>query len=77
MALEYYAKALEIRIAALGEKHPVVAVTYRNMGLVYEKKSDKSTALSYYRKALAINKEMLGDGHPETIYSKEGVDRCS
>ena len=77
LALEYHAKALEISIAALGEKHPSVAITYRNMGLVYEKKNDKITALTYFRKALAIIKEMLGDSHPDTINSVNDVDRCS
>ena len=35
-ALEFYEKALKIRLKKLGEDHPDVAQTYNNMANVYE-----------------------------------------
>ena len=38
-ALEFYEKALKIRLKKLGEDHPDVAQTYNNMANVYENQS--------------------------------------
>ena len=42
-ALEYYNKSLAIRLNALGEKHPDVADSYNNIGMVYHAKGDYDT----------------------------------
>ena len=39
-ALEYYAKALAIQLATLGENHPSTATTYGNMGSTYDSKGE-------------------------------------
>ena len=63
LALEYYAKALEIRIAALGEKHSSVGDTYKNMGILHENNGEYSKALSCYEKVYPIRLESLGEHH--------------
>ena len=66
LALEYYAKALEISIAALGEKHPSVGNTYGNMGILHENNGEYSKALSCYEKVYPIRLESLGEDHSST-----------
>ena len=43
----YYGKALQIRRAALGEKHPRVGGAYNNMGNVYNSQGKYDEALEY------------------------------
>jgi pentatricopeptide repeat protein len=64
--LEYYEKALAIRLEALGANHPDVATTYNNMASVYGNEGDYAKALELYVKALAIWLEAPGDNHPNT-----------
>ena len=66
LALEYYANALEIKIAALGEKHPDVGDTYKNMGILHENNGEYSKALSCYEKVYSIRLESLGEDHSKT-----------
>jgi hypothetical protein len=35
LALEYYGKALEVRLAKLGDAHPDVAAMYNNIAVVH------------------------------------------
>ena len=37
-ALQMHEKALQIKLATLGEQHPDTAITYNNMGYIYDKK---------------------------------------
>ena len=53
-ALDYYNKALTIRINKLGEDHPDVATTYNNIANVYDSQGKYEEALDYYNKALTI-----------------------
>ena len=66
LALEYYAKALEIIIAALGEKHPSIGDTLENIGLVHISRGDYSAALLLFEKTLEIRLRFLGESHSQT-----------
>ena len=63
LALEYYAKALEISIAAVGEQHSDVGTTYNNMAAVYQDQGKLDLALEYYAKALEIYSAAVGEQH--------------
>ena len=73
-ALEYYNRVSKIDELVLDENHPNLAITYNNIGLVYELKGDYATALQYYDKARKIYEQVLGENHPElaTTYSNIG-----
>ena len=53
--------ALEIYIAAYGEKHPDVGQTYYNMGEVYQNQGKYDLALEYYGKALDVKTSLFCD----------------
>jgi len=57
-ALEYFQKALEIRVK-LGDKRGI-ATQSNNIGMIYKDRGDLDKALEYYQKALEIGEE-LGD----------------
>ncbi len=52
-ALEAFLKALEIRRAALGERHPQVAASYNNIAEVYSDQGEHAKALEAYNHAIA------------------------
>ncbi len=62
-AIEYYNKALSIRLKTLGPEHPYVATVYENLAEAYEKKGDKKKAEEYRKKARGINVEDIGDAY--------------
>ena len=47
-ALEYYQRALKIKLAVYGKEHPGTATTLNNIGSVYYAKGDHVQALEYY-----------------------------
>jgi tetratricopeptide (TPR) repeat protein len=53
-AIAYHNKALELRKALYGEKHPDVATSYNNLGMAYQNKGDLDRAISYLGDALRI-----------------------
>ena len=63
-ALEYCNRVSKIDERVLGENHPDLAITYNNIGTVYNSKGDYDTALQYYDKALKIRERVLGENHP-------------
>merc|ERR1711965_499905 len=63
-SLEYYNKALEIKLKKLGNDHPGVATTYNNMAGVYDSQGKYDEALKYHNKSLVINLKKLGNDHP-------------
>jgi len=73
-ALEYHEKSLRIRLSVLGKNHPDVAVSYNNIGVVYNDMGDSSKALEHYEKSLRINLSVLGENNPAvaTSYSNIG-----
>jgi hypothetical protein len=72
-ALEYYEKALAIKLQALGPDHPSLAVTYSNMALVYQKQGDYARSLEYNEKALAIRLPALGPEHKSVLQSQARI----
>ena len=64
-ALSYYEKALEIRQKTLPPNHPDLAISYNNIGSVYDKMGEYSKALSSYEKALEIRQKTLPPNHPD------------
>ena len=74
-AMEYYEKALAIRLHILGEDHPDVAACYGNIGLVLGKKGDHDKALEHHEKALAIYLQTFGEDYPyvATCYNNIGL----
>ena len=73
-ALMYHLKALGIREKAFGTSHPDTALSYYNIGIIYDDQSDYSTAYDYYKKALDIFEITLGSDHPNTKRVKEYLE---
>ena len=57
----------------LGVKNKKVAVTYNNIGGVYEEQSNYELALEYYQKSLRIKEELLGGNHEELALSYNNI----
>ena len=68
-ALEFYNKALAIRLKVLGENHPDTATSYNNIGIVYDSQGNYAKALEYHNKALEIRLNVLGENHHYTATS--------
>lgn len=62
-ALDYHKKALEIRQRCLHPKHPNLATSYNNIGLIYDQFGEFQTALIYYEKTMAIYRDSLPPNH--------------
>lgn len=63
-SLPYYHEALKIQLSLVGEIHPSVAKSYRNIGCAYRGKK-RFSELEYLRKALNTNIKLYGENHPE------------
>lgn len=52
-----------------------IALSYNNIGLVYEKQGDYAKSLDYFFKTLAIDEKILGTEHPSTatVYNNIGA----
>ncbi|CAF4403293.1 unnamed protein product, partial [Rotaria sordida] len=64
-ALSSYEQSLEIDKIALPPNHPELAISYNNIGLVYNNMGEYSKALSSYEQSLEIDKIALPPNHPE------------
>ena len=53
-ALGQHEKALEIRTRVFGSEHPDVAISYKNIGIVYHHQGNVVEATEMYTKALAV-----------------------
>jgi serine/threonine-protein kinase len=62
-AIAYYQRALKIRLAALGPKHPEVIETYDRLGRAYGRKGEDAIAREYLERAIALYEEILGPDH--------------
>ena len=72
-ALEFHAKALNIREKVLGKDHPDTANSYNSIGYVYSDMGDYPKALDFYTKALNIREKVLGKDHPDTANSYNNI----
>lgn len=74
-AINHFKKALDIKIQALGEKHPSVADTYGNLGIAYGSKGEYDKAINYFEKALDIKIPVMGEKHSDVAktYSNLGI----
>ena len=66
-----YRRALEIREAAFGPAHPLVAETLNNMAALYRAEGRTEEADQLYRRALTIFKTTLGEEHPDVTATAE------
>ena len=72
-APEYYNKALQIDLKALGPDHPDVGTIYNNIGAIYDSLGDYEKALEYMKKALEIHLKALGPDHPDVGTSYNNI----
>ena len=68
MALEYHKKALDICEEVFGEDNPNTAVSYNNIGAVYNEKGEYDLALEYNKKA-----QVLSEGHGGALVASDDV----
>jgi len=73
-AIEFYDKALEIDLNALGEKHPDVAIDYNNLGGAWHALGDAKKAIEFYEKALEIFTAVYGSDHPNTQMTQANLN---
>jgi len=52
-----------------GENHPIIAVRYNNLVLIYSGKQEYDKAIQYSEKALKIYRNAYGEDHPEIAIS--------
>ena len=72
-ALEYYHKGLEIELKTIGEEHPSVAISYNNIGSIWDTKGEYDKALEYYHKSLSIRLKTIGEEHPSVAVSYNNI----
>jgi len=58
-------EAHEIRRAAFGEMHPLVAAGYVNVGRILHYQHKDREAVEMFEKSLGINRELLDANHPD------------
>ena len=66
-ALEYSLTSFFIKLDKLdsGENDPDTAVSYNNIGNLYQDKGDLEKALECYNKSLSVRLNSLGENHPD------------
>lgn len=63
-AIGYYSRALEIREAALGPVHPLVAASLGDLGRAYQLLEDDAKAREFFERSLAVTEAVFGPDHP-------------
>ncbi|XP_013402393.1 tetratricopeptide repeat protein 28-like, partial [Lingula anatina] len=78
-ALAYQEKSLDVKQAILGEKHPLTASTYQNIGSALWSMGKFADSLTYYKQSLDIQKEIVGEKHSDTAgtYQNIGSALCA
>ena len=72
-AMMLYQRALNITKTEYGEKHPDVAISLNNIGLVYSDRGDYGKALEYHDEALKIWTELFGQTNPGVATSLSNI----
>jgi tetratricopeptide (TPR) repeat protein len=75
--MKYYNLSLENKYKFLPGKHPSIAMTLENMGLIYENKNDFQQAYKYYREATNIYQQTLPSTHSDIVQIKDNILRVS
>ena len=73
-SITYYEKALEIREKTLPASHSELATTYNNLGMLYCRLGEYSTAVTYFANALDILQNSLSPNHPFLEQVKENYE---
>jgi len=68
--------ALGMQLASLAADHPVVAISYDNLGNIYYYRHLYKQAQEYYEKAFSIRMDVLGPQYRETATSFYELVRC-
>jgi tetratricopeptide (TPR) repeat protein len=64
LALSYYQMALQIQKKSFSNDDPSLAITYNNIGAVYNSMRNYPAVLSYYKETLKIEQKSLPSNHP-------------
>ncbi|CAF5228827.1 unnamed protein product, partial [Rotaria magnacalcarata] len=74
MAIEYYNKCLNIRLATLPHDHPDIATSYNNLGWLFNERSgDYAKALDYFQRSLAICRKTLPPTHRDIVRTEQNI----
>jgi tetratricopeptide (TPR) repeat protein len=68
-ALSYHREAFRFYEKTLPRKHPLLAASYNDIGLVYNNMREYSKSLSSYEKSLSIRQKTLPPDHPDLAIS--------
>ncbi|MBD3284836.1 tetratricopeptide repeat protein, partial [candidate division WOR-3 bacterium] len=72
-AITCWEEALTIKLDILTPQHPDVALSYNNIGVVYDNLGEYGKALDNHEKALAIFLKALGEEHPHVAQSYNNI----
>ena len=72
-ALEWYQKALDVKVSVLGIEHPDVAITLGNIGAAYHSQGKYEKALTFYIKSYKIRINKLGSEHPNMFITINNI----
>ncbi len=72
-AEELYLEHIKMCESLFGADSSEIALSYNNIGLVYNSQGNYPKALEYYRKALAIYEKVLSEEHPDTATSYNNI----
>lgn len=75
-AMELFERALAIREAELGPKHPEVATTLNGLAIATAQNDEPVRAEQLFRKSLEIRREVLGPDHAQTAQSVKNLGSC-
>ena len=77
VALEYFNPSLSMKTKRLPMNRPGTALTFKNIGLIYEMKEDFSHEKSLYDKAALIHRRTLSSVHCNVIQIEKDLERIS
>ena len=72
-SVKIYLRQIALSEELYGKDSTDTAISYNNIGLVYDNKGDYDKALEYYSKALNIKEKVLGKEHPSTATSYNNI----
>lgn len=72
-AMALFNNALHNAVRQSGEQNPDVAISYNNIGSVYDSQGEYNKAMEYYQKALQIQQTIFGEQHPKVATSYNNI----